>query len=508
MFPLPDALSFDEGAALPMNYLTAQFALAERGDLQAGETVLVHGAAGGVGTATIQVAKGYGARAIAVVSTEEKGEVARAAGADEVVLLDGFKDAVAALTGGRGVDVVVDVVGGDSFTDSLRSLGTQGRLLVVGFAAGQGIPEVRVNRLLLNNVDVRGVGWGAYAMVRPGLHAGAVAGAGADDRVGRGEAADRGDVRASRRWAGAGRHGPAQDPRQVGRAGALTGVRPRTPAVDHRVRFDWGPTGAAAVAEGADVAVVVDVLSFTTTLCVAVERGMTVLPYRWKDDRAATYAEQHSATLAVGRLEARSLPPAAAVSLSPAAMTRVSGIDRLVLPSPNGSSISFGLADLGARWSAPACATAPPWPGCLPGSRRRRSPWSPRASAGRTARCAPAPRTCGAPARSSPLLAATCHPRPAWPRTRSARSSRRWPPRSATAPVAASWPRSASPRTSTSPPRSTSVTSYRCWRRRVPTWSLIGTRSSTSDACVELDSDREVGPAERLELLDPGPMRS
>jgi NADPH2:quinone reductase len=167
-FPLPDVLSFEQGAALPMNYLTAQFALAERGRLQAGETVLVHGAAGGVGTATIQVAKGYGARTIAVVSTDEKGEVARAAGADEVVLLDGFKDAVAALTGGRGVDVVMDVVGGDVFTDSLRSLGTQGRLLVVGFASGQGIPEVKVNRLLLNNVDVRGVGWGAYAMVRPG----------------------------------------------------------------------------------------------------------------------------------------------------------------------------------------------------------------------------------------------------------------------------------------------------------------------------------------------------
>ncbi|NYG54262.1 NADPH:quinone oxidoreductase family protein [Nocardioides perillae] len=167
-FPLPDRLSFDEGAAIPMNYLTAHFALAERGGLRSGETVLVHGAAGGVGTATIQVAKGMGARAIAVCSTEEKRQVALAAGADEAVLLDGFKDAVAALTEGRGVDVVLDVVGGDAFTDSLRSLAPQGRLLVVGFAAGQGIPEVKVNRLLLNNVDVRGVGWGAYAMVRPG----------------------------------------------------------------------------------------------------------------------------------------------------------------------------------------------------------------------------------------------------------------------------------------------------------------------------------------------------
>ena len=150
-----------------MNYLTAHFALAERAGLREGETVLVHGGAGGVGTATIQVAKGYGARTIAVVSTAEKAEVATRAGADETVLVDGFRDAVRELTGGAGVDVVMDVVGGDLMTDSLRSLGTLGRLLVVGFTGGT-IPEVRVNRLLLNNVDVRGVGWGAYAMARPG----------------------------------------------------------------------------------------------------------------------------------------------------------------------------------------------------------------------------------------------------------------------------------------------------------------------------------------------------
>jgi len=169
VFALPDSMSFDQGAALPMNYLTAQFALADRGGLREGETVLVHGAAGGVGTASLQVAKGYGARTIAVCSTEAKCDYARAAGADEAVLLDGFKDAVKELTGGRGVDVVVDVVGGDAFTDSLRCLAEQGRLLVVGFAAGQGIPEVKVNRLLLNNVDVRGVGWGAFAMMRSGF---------------------------------------------------------------------------------------------------------------------------------------------------------------------------------------------------------------------------------------------------------------------------------------------------------------------------------------------------
>lgn len=168
VFSLPDELSLDEGAAIPMNYLTAHFALLERGGLREGETVLIHGAAGGVGTATIQVAKGFGARTIAVVSTDEKAALAKAAGADETVLVEGFKDAAMGLTDGEGVDVVLDVVGGDLFTDSLRSLAPQGRLLVVGFASGQGIPEVKVNRLLLNNVDVRGVGWGAYAMVRPG----------------------------------------------------------------------------------------------------------------------------------------------------------------------------------------------------------------------------------------------------------------------------------------------------------------------------------------------------
>ena len=168
VFPLPDNLSFEAGAALPMNYLTAQFALATRAGLKQGETVLVHGAAGGVGTATIQVAKGYGARVIAVVSSDEKAAVAKAAGADETVAVDGFLAAAKELTDGTGVDVVVDVVGGDLMKDSLRSLAPLGRLLVLGFAGGS-IPEVRVNRLLLNNIDVRGVGWGAYAMVRPGF---------------------------------------------------------------------------------------------------------------------------------------------------------------------------------------------------------------------------------------------------------------------------------------------------------------------------------------------------
>ena len=167
VFPLPDELTLEQGAAMPMNYLTAEFALSTRAGLAAGETVLVHGAAGGVGTASVQVAKGLGARVVAVASSEEKCALALSAGADEAVAVDGFRDAVKELTGGRGVDVVVDVVGGEMMTDSLRSLATEGRLLVIGFTAGA-IPEVKVNRLLLNNIDVRGVGWGAYAMVRPG----------------------------------------------------------------------------------------------------------------------------------------------------------------------------------------------------------------------------------------------------------------------------------------------------------------------------------------------------
>jgi NADPH:quinone reductase len=114
------------------------------------------------------VARGLGARTVAVVSTQEKADFVRALGAEEVLLVDGFLAGVKELTGGRGVDVVVDVVGGGLMTDSLRAMGPLGRLLVIGFTAGS-IPEVRVNRLLLNNIDVRGVGWGAYAMVRPGF---------------------------------------------------------------------------------------------------------------------------------------------------------------------------------------------------------------------------------------------------------------------------------------------------------------------------------------------------
>jgi NADPH2:quinone reductase len=168
VFPLPDEVSFEAGAGLLFNDLTVFFALTERGRLAAGETVLVHGAAGGIGTSTLRLAPALGAgRTIGVVSSPDKIDVARAAGATDVVLADGFKAAVAELTGGKGVDIIVDPVGGDRFTDSLRSLAPAGRLLVLGFTGGE-IPTVKVNRLLLNNIDVVGVGWGAWTLTHPG----------------------------------------------------------------------------------------------------------------------------------------------------------------------------------------------------------------------------------------------------------------------------------------------------------------------------------------------------
>jgi NADPH:quinone reductase len=171
VFKLPDSVSFEAGAGLLFNDLTVHHALLTRGRLAEGETVLVHGAAGGVGTSALRLAPAWGAsRVIAVVSSEDKRAVAEAAGASDVVLADGFKDAVKEMTNGRGVDIVVDPVGGDRFTDSLRSLAPGGRLLVIGFTGGD-IPTVKVNRLLLNNVDAVGVGWGAWAGTHPGyLH--------------------------------------------------------------------------------------------------------------------------------------------------------------------------------------------------------------------------------------------------------------------------------------------------------------------------------------------------
>ncbi|WP_068395951.1 NADPH:quinone oxidoreductase family protein [Kribbia dieselivorans] len=153
---LPDSMDFEHGAALYMNYATAWYAY-DRARVEPGEFVLVHGAAGGVGTAALDLAKSFGARAVAVVSTPEKAEVARECGAEFVVDAgEGWLDRVREVTDGRGVHVVLDPVGGDRFTDSLRSLRQGGRLVVIGFTGGS-IPTVKVNRLLHRNLTVTGI---------------------------------------------------------------------------------------------------------------------------------------------------------------------------------------------------------------------------------------------------------------------------------------------------------------------------------------------------------------
>jgi NADPH:quinone reductase len=163
-FAVPDSLDFAQAASLVLNYHTAYFALVLRGRLKEGETVLVHGAAGGVGTAVIQVANGLGARTIGIVSSDEKERVAREAGAGDVLRAGGpWKDEAKEL---GGADIVLDPVGGERFIDSLRSLREGGRVVVVGFTGGS-IPEVKVNRLLLRNTEVVGAGWGAYVMSKP-----------------------------------------------------------------------------------------------------------------------------------------------------------------------------------------------------------------------------------------------------------------------------------------------------------------------------------------------------
>ncbi|MBO0854077.1 MAG: NADPH:quinone oxidoreductase family protein [Nocardia sp.] len=168
VFRLPDNISLEEGAGILFNDLTVHFCLRKRGRLAAGETVLVHGAAGGIGTSTLRMAGALGAgRVIAVVSTEEKAEIARANGATDVVLTEGWLDQVKQLTGGKGVDIVLDPVGGDRFTDSIRALARGGRVLVVGFTGGD-IPTVKVNRLLLKNAEVIGAGWGEWLLNTPG----------------------------------------------------------------------------------------------------------------------------------------------------------------------------------------------------------------------------------------------------------------------------------------------------------------------------------------------------
>lgn len=153
---LPDSMSFIDGAALYMNYGTAWYGY-DRARVEPGEYVLVHGAAGGVGTAALDLAASFGAQAVAVVSSDAKEEMARQAGAEIVIRSgEGWLERVREATEGRGVHVVLDPVGGDTFTDSLRSLRQGGRLVVIGFAGGS-IPTVKVNRLLHGNLTVTGI---------------------------------------------------------------------------------------------------------------------------------------------------------------------------------------------------------------------------------------------------------------------------------------------------------------------------------------------------------------
>jgi NADPH2:quinone reductase len=167
-FALPSEVDFRGGAALALNYQTAYFALIRRGHLEAGQTVLVHGGSGGVGTAGVQLAKAFNAIVIATVRTAEKAALAAQAGADHVVVTDeGWAKRVRELAPG-GVQLILDPVGGPVFDDGVRALAPEGRYLVTGFA-GEGIPKLALNRILLRNVDVVGVGWGAFLGTDPSI---------------------------------------------------------------------------------------------------------------------------------------------------------------------------------------------------------------------------------------------------------------------------------------------------------------------------------------------------
>ena len=175
LFKVPDGIDLVQASALLMTYGTTIHGLKDRGDIKEGETVLVLGAAGGVGLSAVELAKAYGCRVVAAVSTEEKGEVAKKAGADEVViyprapfdkdtskqLANDFKAAV----GPNGADIVYDIVGGDYSEPALRSIAWEGRFLVIGFPAG--IAKMPLNLTLLKSCDIRGVFWGAFTAREP-----------------------------------------------------------------------------------------------------------------------------------------------------------------------------------------------------------------------------------------------------------------------------------------------------------------------------------------------------
>ncbi|GLO00162.1 MULTISPECIES: NADPH:quinone oxidoreductase family protein [Pseudomonas] len=168
VLPIPASMDFTTAAAFGMTYGTSMHALRQRGQLQAGETLLVLGASGGVGLAAVEIGKAMGARVIAAASSAEKLAVAKAAGADELIdyTQASLREEIKRLTGGQGVDVIYDPVGGELFEQAVRGLAWNGRLLVVGFASGS-IPQLAANLVLLKGAAVLGVFWGAFAQRQP-----------------------------------------------------------------------------------------------------------------------------------------------------------------------------------------------------------------------------------------------------------------------------------------------------------------------------------------------------
>jgi NADPH2:quinone reductase len=175
-YRIPDGLDFAEAAAVPVAYGTSHVALTRRGNLQPGETLLVLGAAGGVGLTAVEIGKALGAIVIAAASGPEKLALAQAYGADHAVdyTKDDLRDAVRDITGGRGADVIYDPVGGEAFKSALRCIAWEGRLLVIGFASGE-VPQAAANYLLVKNASVVGVYWGAYRKHNPALIRGSFA---------------------------------------------------------------------------------------------------------------------------------------------------------------------------------------------------------------------------------------------------------------------------------------------------------------------------------------------
>ncbi len=168
VFPMPEGLSFEQAAGISITYFTSYYALKQRANIQPGETLLVLGAAGGVGTTAIELGKLMGAKVIAAASSAEKLALCKQLGADELINYNevSLKDAVKELTGGKGVDVVYDPVGGDYAEPAIRSMGWNGRYLVIGFASGP-IPKIPLNLALLKGCSLVGVFWGRFSGEEP-----------------------------------------------------------------------------------------------------------------------------------------------------------------------------------------------------------------------------------------------------------------------------------------------------------------------------------------------------